>query len=329
MMQNAFTPNPSSIARPSLERHGLEGLASGAFSRSSNPASHSQSHNRIPRPRNAFMIFRSEFCAGKKILRSVERDHRHISRIVGYCWNKLSESEKDIWRDKAEQEKMDHSRKYPGYHFTPTVRSKKPVKRNVKRNGVDDLLRCQRLADLLISGKEGNELEDAAKDLGTNFENPLVGDARDDTYYHHTRLSRDAKISTNQLDSGTVGVSERIACDQESAMLPESVYYTSHGPYSLAMPAFTYGIVSQPELEAYRCLDVSVPTHKNSSDTLRYLGCLDQRMTLGQSTTILPGWQDAGLKVSQYNLTPTRQVTSVFDSPLVDSFPLADVLYLH
>ncbi|KAM6498328.1 High mobility group box domain containing protein [Amanita muscaria] len=129
------------------------------------PSPRSRSRNRIPRPRNAFMIFRSEFCAEEKISRSVERDHRHISRIIGYYWNKMTEAEKDIWRRKAEQEKMDHLRKYPGYRFTPTVRTKRPAKRNVKRNGAEDLLRCQLLADLLILGKEGNELENAARSL--------------------------------------------------------------------------------------------------------------------------------------------------------------------
>jgi len=136
-------------------------------------ASRSRSRNHIPRPRNAFMIFRSEFCAGEKISRSVERDHRHISRIIGYYWNKLPESEKDVWRRKAEQEKSEHLRKYPGYRFTPTVRAKRPIKRNVKRNGEDDLLRCQILADFLMLGKEGKELEDAAKSLEeANTETP-------------------------------------------------------------------------------------------------------------------------------------------------------------
>jgi len=118
------------------------------------------------------MIFRSEFCAGEKISRTVERDHRHISRIIGYYWNKLPESEKDVWRRKAEQEKSEHLRKYPGYRFTPTVRAKRPIKRNVKRNGEDDLLRCQILADFLMLGKEGKDLEDAAKTLEANAETP-------------------------------------------------------------------------------------------------------------------------------------------------------------
>ncbi|RXW18434.1 hypothetical protein EST38_g7410 [Candolleomyces aberdarensis] len=120
---------------------------------------------RVPRPRNAFMIFRSAFCSEQKVNRDVERDHRHISRIAGHYWNQMPEEEKNVWRRKADQEKVEHEMKHPGYRFCPMARTKKPVKRKVKRNGAEDLLRCKQLADLLISGKEGEELLVAAKTL--------------------------------------------------------------------------------------------------------------------------------------------------------------------
>lgn len=66
----------------------------------------------IPRPRNPFMIFRSEYTQAK-ITSDVERDHRHISRIVGYLWNNMSEEDKSPYRKMAEQEKIEHQRKYP------------------------------------------------------------------------------------------------------------------------------------------------------------------------------------------------------------------------
>lgn len=130
----------------------------------------SHSRNHIPHPRNAFMIFCSEFCAGEKISCSVERDHRHISWIIGYYWIKLPKSEKDVWQHKVEQEKSEHLQKYPSYLFTPTVHAKRPIKRNVKRNGEDDLLCCQILADFLMLGKEGKDLEDIAKMLEPSTE---------------------------------------------------------------------------------------------------------------------------------------------------------------
>ncbi|TFK40920.1 hypothetical protein BDQ12DRAFT_733281 [Crucibulum laeve] len=129
----------------------------------------SRSGNRIPRPRNAFMIYRSEFSGGDKIQPTVEKDHRHISRIIGHCWNKLSEEEKSVWRRKAEQEKAEHIQRYPDYRFAPHIRAKKPVKRRGKRNGADELLRCQQVADLLLAGKQGDELAHAVKNM-----NPLA-----------------------------------------------------------------------------------------------------------------------------------------------------------
>ena len=128
------------------------------------------SRNHIPRPRNAFMIFHSEFCAEEKISCSVERDHRHISQIIGYYWIKLPKSEKDVWQHKVEQEKSEHLQKYPSYLFMPTVHAKRPIKRNVKRNGEDNLLLCQILADFLMLGKEGKDLEDITKMLEPSTE---------------------------------------------------------------------------------------------------------------------------------------------------------------
>jgi hypothetical protein len=113
------------------------------------------------------MIFRSEYWSEEKISRTVEHDHRHISRIIGHCWNQLPEEEKDKWRQKAEQEKLDHMRKYPGYRFSPNARTKKVVRRKVKRNGEEELLRCKQLADLLLAGKHGADLDTALKNMKT------------------------------------------------------------------------------------------------------------------------------------------------------------------
>ncbi|KAG6814429.1 hypothetical protein H0H92_007432 [Tricholoma furcatifolium] len=129
------------------------------------PATRLRSGNRVPRPRNAFMIFRSEFWAEAKISKNVEHDHRHISRIIGHCWNQLTDDEKDVWRRRAEQEKIEHGIKYPGYRFTPSVRTKQVVRRNVKRNGEDEMLRCKQVADLLLAGKVGKDLDNAVKTI--------------------------------------------------------------------------------------------------------------------------------------------------------------------
>lgn len=146
------------------------------------PIMESQS-NRIPRPRNAFMIFRAQFSNNNKISKDVEHDHRQISRIVGHCWNKMSEEEKQVWRDKAHQEKLEHMQKYPNYRFTPLTRTKKPLKRNTKRNSEEDMQRCRRVADLLLQGKQGDELVAAVNTVPPSFEPPSPSLCQVPQYY--------------------------------------------------------------------------------------------------------------------------------------------------
>ncbi|KAG1908514.1 uncharacterized protein F5891DRAFT_17319 [Suillus fuscotomentosus] len=127
--------------------------------------SRSKDPDHVPRPRNAFMLFRSAFAAAQKIGTNIERDNRHITRIIAHCWNRLSESEKQVWRTKAATEKAVHAIKYPNYRFHPVLRAKKPTKRKVQRNGTEDKKRCEQVAELLLAGKHGEELEVAVKEI--------------------------------------------------------------------------------------------------------------------------------------------------------------------
>lgn len=123
------------------------------------------SQGRIPRPRNAFMLFRSAFNRENRLAKTVEKDHRHISRIIGLCWAELSEADKDTWRQKAELEKQQHALAYPDYRFKPTPRTKQAAKRNVKRNTPKEIERCQKIARLLQDGKSGEELTHAVRNM--------------------------------------------------------------------------------------------------------------------------------------------------------------------
>ncbi|TFK70575.1 high mobility group box, partial [Pluteus cervinus] len=71
----------------------------------------------VPRPRNAFILFRCDFVRQKKIPEDVEKDHRNISRIVGRIWREMSEEDKFPWVEMAEREKLVHSQTYPGYKY--------------------------------------------------------------------------------------------------------------------------------------------------------------------------------------------------------------------
>ncbi|KAH9486699.1 Repressor ROX1 [Psilocybe cubensis] len=126
---------------------------------------HASTPGRIARPRNAFMLYRSDFLASDRISRSVEHDNRHISRIIGHCWQNLSKEEKLVWHQRAELEKIEHAKKHPGYKFSPVPRTKKPLKRKGKRNSEKDIERCKNVAELILAGKEGDELVAALKQL--------------------------------------------------------------------------------------------------------------------------------------------------------------------
>lgn len=111
------------------------------------------------------MLFRSAFAAAQKIGANIEHDNRHITRIIAHCWNRLSDAEKQIWRDKAAAEKAQHAERYPDYRFSPVGRAKKPKKRKVRRNGAEDVKRCETLAELVMAGKCGLALESALKKI--------------------------------------------------------------------------------------------------------------------------------------------------------------------
>jgi HMG (high mobility group) box len=79
-----------------------------------------QPEGHIPRPRNAFILFRSDFVAQKKIPASVEPDHRNISRIVGRIWKAMSDEARQPWIEEAKRERERHKRLYPQYRYAPS-----------------------------------------------------------------------------------------------------------------------------------------------------------------------------------------------------------------
>ncbi|KIJ68764.1 hypothetical protein HYDPIDRAFT_70917, partial [Hydnomerulius pinastri MD-312] len=72
----------------------------------------------IPRPPNAFMVYRS-FLWNKENLKSIEKDNRNVSRIAGRCWNELSEAEREPFRRMADEAKTLHAMLYPEYKYSP------------------------------------------------------------------------------------------------------------------------------------------------------------------------------------------------------------------
>ncbi|KAI0935818.1 hypothetical protein AcV5_004135 [Taiwanofungus camphoratus] len=134
----------------------------------------------IPRPPNAFMLFRSDLWAKEKIKSSVERDHRQISRIAGALWNSLPEAQRAPFKRLAEAAKQHHAQLFPEYKYAPVYRKDKPVKRKGKTATDGNAARWKAVAHLLMQGVEGNDLEKEVKrldegvDAGTTL-NPAPG----------------------------------------------------------------------------------------------------------------------------------------------------------
>ncbi|KEP51041.1 HMG (high mobility group) box protein [Rhizoctonia solani 123E] len=150
---SSYSPSPSGMTTPSdsssvpsptdsaLSPFFLDAITPAALApEPAKKPSHSRkrSPGHIPRPRNAFILFRSHYVAAQLIPQKVENDHRHISKIIGEIWNKLSPAERLIWEQKADIEKERHSRMYPDYRYKPA----KPdgvVKRRVTCRGAPAL----------------------------------------------------------------------------------------------------------------------------------------------------------------------------------------------
>ena len=159
------------------------------------PRTTSSSHARkrkeghIPRPPNAFILFRSEMW--KKDLKDVsssgpEKDHRQISRIAGLRWKVLDEATKEQYKRKAREVKADHQRMYPGYRYIPTGK-RKVKRRKSKQDAARELKRCNLISRLISAGFTQDSLQWAL--------HTIEHDEADEDDIIAGRLTRPVKVS--------------------------------------------------------------------------------------------------------------------------------------
>lgn len=75
--------------------------------------------NRIPRPRNAFILFRQKYHQLVLDESTEAKTNPEVSRELGRRWRALSPQEREHWLNLAEEEKKNHAKKYPNYRYTP------------------------------------------------------------------------------------------------------------------------------------------------------------------------------------------------------------------
>lgn len=98
--------------------------------------SHSRkaSANHIPRPRNAFILFRSSAVSTNMIPSALGLvDHKNISKVIGEIWRGLGAQERGVWERMAEVEKAEHARRYPGYVYKPKKREVREREREERK----------------------------------------------------------------------------------------------------------------------------------------------------------------------------------------------------
>ncbi|KAG5719798.1 Repressor ROX1 [Termitomyces sp. T112] len=89
----------------------------------------------IPRPPNAFILFRSSFIREQNVTGKVEGNHSNLSKIIGKYWKALPKSEHDAWEAKAVEAQLEHRRRFPDWRFSPGANAAANAK--VKRYVVD------------------------------------------------------------------------------------------------------------------------------------------------------------------------------------------------
>lgn len=152
------------------------------------PHSKKKPENHIPRPPNAFILFRSSFIKSQHVSTEVETNHSTLSKIIGLTWSNMPEEERKVWHLKAKEALDEHKRKFPKYAFRPVQTKAKGAaseKRKVREVEPKDIKRCAKIAQLLVEGKKGDELNAAVQEFDkthvpeiiTRFEAPITARA--------------------------------------------------------------------------------------------------------------------------------------------------------
>ena len=187
----AFAPNVTPITfndPPSGAQTSFEPIlfpSSGSDPSARRPT-HSKKHaeDHIPRPPNAFILFRSSFIKNQHVSTGVETNHSTLSKIIGLTWQNMPHDERQVWHAKAKKALEEHRKRWPQYAFRPSHSKAKggTEKRKVREVEPKDMKRCAKIAELLVEGKKGAELDAAIQEFDrthvpeivTRFETPIT-----------------------------------------------------------------------------------------------------------------------------------------------------------
>ena len=127
-LQKSFSPQSHSIPLPPSTGISYTTIAPSSDRRAQRNRNRDPSW--IPRPRNAFIIFRCEY-SREHAQSSLESHDDHdsnnacvktLSKRAAEAWKQLSPSERDRYKVLADREREEHARIYPHYRFRPMKR---------------------------------------------------------------------------------------------------------------------------------------------------------------------------------------------------------------
>ncbi|KAK0389707.1 hypothetical protein NLU13_3280 [Sarocladium strictum] len=105
---------------------------------------------KIPRPRNAFILYRISHHT-KVAQDNPGLSNPDISKIIGDKWKKEPDEEKERWRKLADEEKRRHQQMYPEYRYKPRRASKGQPPRKGGTSPVEDTGRCTKCNGRLLT----------------------------------------------------------------------------------------------------------------------------------------------------------------------------------
>ncbi|KUJ13281.1 uncharacterized protein LY89DRAFT_651404 [Mollisia scopiformis] len=105
---------------------------------------------KIPRPRNAFILYRQHYQA-QVVTQHPGLANPEISKIIGEQWREQAPEIKNDWKRLAEEEKQRHQRQYPGYRYQPRRAGKTNGLRPASAATSEDPIRCPKCGGRYIS----------------------------------------------------------------------------------------------------------------------------------------------------------------------------------
>lgn len=178
--------------------------------------------NKVPRPRNAFIIFR---CL--KIAQLHSRDasssdrpptpEKTLSKRAGAAWRLLPDEEKQVYKEMAERERLEHQEKYPGYRYQPN-RSKA-----TKPRASGPLSRRERVESLVLRAATSHGATHSSESDESSA-SPISETSSPEPSEHL------CIVDLSQQDSD--------GCHRRSASLPHLQIPNAHEPYPFSRTYF-------------------------------------------------------------------------------------------